>query len=63
MNIQDIENDAEQRDMALTPTGTKPSYNGRLYKEVAVYEMLEKLEILYWRIDHEMTATVENCLQ
>lgn len=40
MNIQDIEIDAEERNMALAPTGTKPSHNGRLYKEMVVYELL-----------------------
>ena len=51
----------EQREMALSPIDTKPSPNGRLLKEMAVYDLLEKLEIPYMRLDHEVTATVEDC--
>lgn len=51
----------EEREMALSPIGTKPSSNGRLNKEMAVYELLEKLGIPYLRLDHEVTATVEDC--
>lgn len=36
MNIQDIENDADQREMALVPTGTKPSHNGRVLKTMTI---------------------------
>ena len=51
----------EEREMALSPIETKPSPNGRLYKEMAVYELLEKLNIPYLRLDHEVTASVEAC--
>lgn len=51
----------EEREMALLPTETKPYPNGRLYKEMAVYDVLEKLEIPYLRLDHEVTASVEDC--
>lgn len=51
----------EQREMALSPTEGKPSPNGRLLKEIAVYDVLEQLEIPYLRLDHEVTATVEDC--
>ena len=40
---------------------TKPSPEGRLPKEMAVYELLEQLEIPYERLDHEETATIEAC--
>lgn len=50
-----------QRDMAYSPTNEKPSPNGRESKEMAVYELLEKLEIPFSRVDHEVTATVEDC--
>ena len=50
-----------QRDMAYSPMNEKPSPNGRESKEMAVYELLEKLEIPYLRVDHEVTATVEDC--
>ena len=51
----------EEREMALSPTDVKPSHSGRLDKEMAVYNLLEKLEIPYLRLDHEVTATVEDC--
>ena len=40
-----------ERDMALTPTNDRPTAIGRLPKEMAVYELLEKLEIPYLRLD------------
>lgn len=51
----------EEREMAETPIGTKPSPEGRLLKEMAVYELLEELGISYLRVDHEAAATVEDC--
>ena len=51
----------EEREMARTPVDIKPSPDGRLSKEMAVYELLEKLEIPYLRLDHEVAATVEDC--
>lgn len=50
-----------ERDMARTPIDIKPSPKGRLLKEMAVYELLEKLEIPYLRVDHEAAATVDDC--
>lgn len=50
-----------ERDMALTPTNDRPTAIGRLPKEMAVYELLEKLEIPYLRLDHEVTASIEDC--
>ncbi len=40
---------------------TKPSSEGRLPKEMAVYELLEELQISYERLDHGATATIEAC--
>lgn len=51
----------EEREMALTPVDTKPSHKGRLSKEMAVYDLLEQLQIPYLRLDHEVTASVEAC--
>ena len=53
--------ESEERDMARTPVDIKPSPKGRLLKEMAVYELLEKLEIPYLRVDHEAAATVDDC--
>lgn len=39
---------------------TKP-VDSRLLKEMAVYDLLEKLDIPYGRIDHDVTATIEDC--
>ena len=46
---------------ATTPVNTKPSPEGRLAKEMAVYDLLEGLEIPYERMDHEVAASVEDC--
>lgn len=59
MSIQ--EENLQERDMARTPVDIKPSPRGRLLKEMAVYELLEKLEIPYLRVDHEAAATVDDC--
>lgn len=40
---------------------TKPDSQGRLDKEMAVYELLESLEIPYVRVDHEVTPSIEAC--
>lgn len=61
MNIQGDITQTQERDMAVMPVDTKPSPNGRLLKEMAVYELLEKLDIPYLRLDHQVTATVEDC--
>lgn len=39
----------------------KPSPEGRLPREMAVYELLERLDIPYERLDHEAVATIEAC--
>lgn len=59
MSIQ--EENLQERDVAGTPVDIKPSLRGRLLKEMAVYELLEKLEIPYLRVDHEAAATVDDC--
>lgn len=39
----------------------KPTESGRLAKEMAVYELLDRLEIPYERVDHEATPSIEAC--
>lgn len=39
---------------------TKPS-GWRLEKEMAVYDLLEELQIPYQRLDHEVMPTIESC--
>ena len=34
---------------------------GRLEKEVRVYDLLDQLGITYWRTDHEAAGTMEDC--
>lgn len=45
----------------ITPVTTKPSPEGRLAKEMAVYDLLEDLHIPYERVDHEEAASIEDC--
>lgn len=40
---------------------TKPDASVREAKEMAVYELLEKLDIPYERLDHEAAATIADC--
>lgn len=40
---------------------TAPSPEGRMEKEMAVYALLEKLQIPYLRLDHEPMMTIEAC--
>lgn len=42
---------------------TAPSPEGRLPKEMAVYELMEKLQIPYVRTDHEPMMTIEACAE
>ena len=38
----------------------RPDHNeGRLEKELAVYDLLDELEIAYERVDHEALQTIE----
>ncbi len=40
---------------------TRPDPEGRLPREMAVYDLLEKLEIPFIRVDHEAAMTIEAC--
>ena len=39
----------------------RPDPEGRLPREMAVYDLLEKLEIPFIRVDHEAAMTIEAC--
>ena len=41
--------------------GRPASYEGRLDKEIRVYDLLDRLNIEYQRIDHEAAMTMEAC--
>lgn len=40
---------------------TRPEPEGRLPREMAVYDLLEKLEIPFIRVDHGAAMTIEDC--
>ena len=61
METQEEKEGLQAREMSRTPVDIKPSPKGRLLKEIAVYELLEKLKISYLRVDHEAAATVDDC--
>ncbi len=61
MDVQEETVNTQARYMSAIPVNTKPLPNGRLLKEMAVYELLEELDIPYLRLDHEAAATVEDC--
>lgn len=43
--------------------GRPSDFSARLEKEKRTYEFLDKLGIEYARVDHEVTATMEQCLE
>lgn len=42
-------------------SGRSQDKTGRLEKEIRVYDMLDRLGVEYWRVDHEALATMEAC--
>ncbi len=42
--------------------GRPQSVEGRLEKEIRVYDLLDKLEVSFERVDHEPAETMEACL-
>ncbi len=42
-------------------TGRPASAEGRLEKEMAVYDLLDALQIPYSRVDHEVAMTIADC--
>lgn len=42
---------------------TRPDSINRLEKEMKTYDVLEKLEIPYTRLDHDAAMTIESCLE
>lgn len=42
-------------------TGRPADETGRLPKEIRTYDLLDQLQISYWRLDHDATATIEAC--
>lgn len=50
-----------KREWKLTP-GRPVDVSDRLEKEIRVYDMLDRLEILYEYVDHPAAMTMEDCL-
>ena len=50
-------------DIYVNPTlyTNKPEPDGRLIKEMKVYDLLEQLKIPFLRADHEAAKTIESC--
>lgn len=42
-------------------TGRPADTSNRLSKEVRTYDLLDQLNIPYWRVDHSPTASIEDC--
>ena len=42
-------------------TGHPADCTGRLEKEIRTYDLLDELQIPYWRLDHDATATIDAC--
>lgn len=42
-------------------TGRPADCSQRLPAEIRTYDLLDSLNILYWRVDHDATATIEAC--
>lgn len=43
--------------------GRPANANGRLPKEIRVYDLLDKLNVEYQRVDHEAAMTMEACVE
>ena len=41
--------------------GRPDDVSGRQPKELATYDLLDRLDIPFWRLDHDATATIEAC--
>lgn len=44
-------------------SGRPDDTTGRLDKEIRTYDLLDSLGIEYTRVDHDVTATIEDCLE
>lgn len=40
---------------------TRPEAAGRSPVEMATYDLLEQLDMPYWRLDHDQTPSIEDC--
>lgn len=58
MDMEEILHNEENREVYA---GRPESVEGRMEKEIAVYDLLDQLEIPYDRVDHEVLMTVEEC--
>lgn len=64
MDMEHTATNSEHHPFYLDPTlytGRPADAAGRLPKELRTYDLLDRLGIPYWRIDHDATATIEDC--
>jgi len=54
---------ARQKEMMILEKGRPASTEGRLEKEMRVYDLLDSLGVEYMRVDHEAAMTMEICEQ
>lgn len=54
---------ARQKEMMILEKGRPASTEGRLEKEMRVYDLLDLLGVEYMRVDHEAAMTMEICEQ
>ena len=59
--LRDPENVATDIWVSPLYTGRPMDTSGRQAKEIAVYDLLDKLDIRYERVDHEVTPSIESC--
>lgn len=51
----------KRKNYVETGTGKPADMSGRLEKEIRVYDFLDKLGVIYDRVDHEALMTMEAC--
>lgn len=55
--------DSKMNNISCIYSGRPTDCDGRLEKEVAVYDFLDNLGIEYERVDHDPADTIEDCLE
>ena len=63
VEIDNTAADSTAADIWVSPLYTErpEDISGRQEKEIAVYDLLDKLDIRYERVDHEVTPSIESC--
>ncbi|GHT84064.1 proline--tRNA ligase [Bacteroidia bacterium] len=61
IQIHITEKEERGKNMPIKVETTKPSSKDREKKEMVVYDLLEKLQMSYQRVDHAPAATIADC--